>query len=560
MDYDILRIPEEPEIFGHQEPRLFTVPPRHEEVYERCATCGKVQANRPGMGCGDWLSADVIDWARGIGYNLDPWQEWSIRQGMGVLPNGKWASFENTLIISRQNGKGTVLEVRELAGLYVLGEELIIHTAHELKTAQEHFRRIITTLENNPNLSRRLKGKPRASHGEESIELKAEPTLIFGPGGRRIRRRVACRLRFLARSRGSARGFTCNCLVYDEAMILDTTSVGASMPTMSAVANSQMWFTGSAGLEDSFQLARSRSRIVKDTKDLFGAEWSIIPHKETCPRDEIKGRPSNNFVICDAHDDRDKPASWAKANPAFGYRLSAAFTRNELATLVPLEFDRERNGVGEWPAEDAEWKVVPEDLWETLTTVYSKQNSVEAGTQWAFGIDVDEDGRNASIAAACYRPSTGQIVMMLRFAKQGTGWVLERIKALDAKYRPIAIVVPRAGPAAGLGDDIQKLWPDNPKWGTKVIRATVTDEAAAYAWFVQQCKDRKKPLVHRSIEKDPLLYRALGNAETRLVGDGGKSFCRRDSEQDITPVTSGTLAAWGLNRKLRSYDPTTSVA
>ncbi len=39
------------------------------------------------------------------------------------------------LIISRQNGKGTVLEVRELGGLFVLGEELIIHTAHEFKTA-----------------------------------------------------------------------------------------------------------------------------------------------------------------------------------------------------------------------------------------------------------------------------------------------------------------------------------------------------------------------------------------------------------------------------------------
>ena len=31
------------------------------------------------------------------------------------------------LICSRQNGKGALLEARELAGLFLLGEELILH-------------------------------------------------------------------------------------------------------------------------------------------------------------------------------------------------------------------------------------------------------------------------------------------------------------------------------------------------------------------------------------------------------------------------------------------------
>jgi hypothetical protein len=77
---------------------------------------------------------------------------------------------------------------------------------------------------------------------------------------------------------------------------------------------------------------------------------------------------------------------------------------------------------------------------------------------------------------------------------------------------------------------------------------------------VQQCKDRRKPLVHPVQEKAAALYRAVGTAETRLVGDGGKTWSRRDSESDITPATSANLAAWGLNKKLRETNPMDGIA
>src|SRR5512146_518094 len=342
------------QLIGAQRPRLYTAPDRHRQKAVSCPSCGNVtDPAYEAIGCGDYVSQDILDWAKGYGYKLDDWQQWVIREGCGVRPDGHWASFENTLIVSRQNGKGAILEVRELAGLYVLREELIIHTAHELKTAQEHFRRVVSTIDQHPALSRRMKGKPRASHGEEAIELLPSPTIIFGAGRKRVQKSVAPRLRFLARSRGSARGFTCDCLVYDEAMILSVESVGASLPALSAKPNSQMWLTGSAGLEDSDQLARSRRRIVRNSKDLFGAEWSIIPHLPTCPRDRNRGRATNDFVVdCFEHDDRDIPHAWAKANPAYGIRLNEDFTRNEMAILSAVEFDRERNGVGQWPEEE----------------------------------------------------------------------------------------------------------------------------------------------------------------------------------------------------------------
>jgi hypothetical protein len=541
-------------------PRFWTAPPRHRDIIETCAVCQRPRY--PDKGCGDQTSADILAWAKGIGYDLDPWQIWTLTEGLGTKPNGKWAAKQNTVIVSRQNGKGTILEVRELAGLYVLREPLIIHTAHLLVTAQEHFLRLIETIDNNPSLSRQLKGRPRLANGQESITLKAKPTLIMGAGGKRIRRNGVVRLKFLARAgKGSARGLSCDCLVFDEAMILPTELVGAALPTLSARANPQVWFTGSAGMEDSFQLAKSRSRIVRDSKDLFGAEWSAQLHKETCPRDERRGRRSNDYVVdCVAHYDRDDPRTWAIANPALGGRLTVEWIREaELGEMDADEFDRERCGDGQWPTEEAQWKVIAEDLWETLAVPLKSRTR-----PFAFGVDVSEDSSSATISAAWAMGAgtTRKIVIEVPRGceRPGTGWVLTRLIQLDQKWNPIAIVVPRSGPAAGLGDDIEKQWPDSPKWGTKVVRATVTDEAAAFAWFVQQCKDRRKPLVHPVQEKAAALYRAVGTAETRLVGDGGKTWSRRDSESDITPATSANLAAWGLNKKLRETNPMDGIA
>jgi hypothetical protein len=548
---------EEPEVFGQQMPRLWTAPDRHREEVSTCPSCGITDDGYAGIGCGDYTSTEILDWSKGFGYKPDPWQEWAIREACGTRPDGRWASFENDLIVSRQNGKGTILEMRELAGMYLLGEKLIIHTAHELKTAQEHFLRVIQTIENYPALSRRMKGKPRFSHGEEQIQLLSKPTLIFGAGRKRVYESVSPRLRFLARSRGSARGFTCNCLVYDEAMILSAESVGASLPTMSAVPNSQMWLCGSAGMEDSEQLARSRRRIVHDTKDLFGAEWSIRHHLPTCKIDRTIGRKTNNYVVCSEHDDRDTPESAAKANPAFGYRLTWDFTKNELATLSDVEYDRERLGVGQWPAEEEAWRVVSEDLFRSLSQRPERDKNT---SQYAFALDVAEDASCASIAA-CWVHKDGYMIMEIpkNCARPGTNWVVDRLVELVNKYKPLAIVAPKTGPAAGLGDDLEKLWPKHHKFGSRLIRSTASDDAAAFAWFVQQCKDDTRPLRHIGEKAGYNLWHAVGTAETRVMGDGGNTWCRRDSTTDITPAVAGNLAAWGLNKKRRDYDLLKSI-
>jgi hypothetical protein len=459
--------------------------------------------------------------------------------------------------------KNQDLEVRELGGLYLFGESLIIHTAHEFKASREHFRRVSDTISSYDELRRRVKSVS-TSHGEEAIELRPKATLIFGSGGRQIRKSVSARLRFLARSRGSGRSFTADVVVYDEAMILSDEQVGASMPTMRAVPNPQLYYTASAGMHDSTQLAAVRRRMIRHDPTLMGAEWSINPHLDNCPRDEVAGRKSNRYVICLKHDDRDDPRSWAKSNPAFGTRIRLDHFRKELAAMSPAAFDRELLGVGDWPPEEEPWEIITEEAWDAL----AMEDPGGAVRPLAFAWDVAEDLASATIASCWDRPEPeGAIITDKMFtgqptrsravleiprgcSREGVAWVIPRLLELRKKWRPIAIVAPSNGPGASLIDEAEKA-------GLELLKAGSADEAAALALFRTKVKERG--IIHLGKEQAPAMRTAIARATTRDVGDGGKALKRRDAETDITPATSPVLAHWGLNKKRRSYDPRKSV-
>jgi phage terminase large subunit-like protein len=219
---------------GNQEPRILTGP-------KFSSTAGD----------------EAIHLAAHAGLHLDPWQQLVLRQSLGEDTAGKWAAFEVALLVARQNGKGSCLEARELWGLFLGGEQLIMHSAHLYKTSVEAYRRIKGLIQNTPDLHKRVLRYP-AAHGEEGIELKN-----------------GARLQFVARTKGSGRGFTGDCVILDEAYNLDDGALTALMPTMSARPNPQIWYTSSAGNEDSQVLGRVVRRGHRDDPSLCYMDWSI---------------------------------------------------------------------------------------------------------------------------------------------------------------------------------------------------------------------------------------------------------------------------------------------
>jgi len=165
---------------GTQQPRFWTAPPRHRDKDPACPACRNDDYS---CGCGDYQSAELLDWAANFGYDLDEWQEWWLAEATGTNPDGKWAAFENYLVVSRQNGKNQCLEVRELGGLFVFGEKMIIHTAHEFKAAAEHFRRVRDVVTGYDELRKRVKSvTPPTATRRSSCGLR--PPWSSGPAAR----------------------------------------------------------------------------------------------------------------------------------------------------------------------------------------------------------------------------------------------------------------------------------------------------------------------------------------------------------------------------------------
>ena len=449
------------------------------------------------------------------GLHLDPWQAMVLDRSLGERQDNKWAAFEVGLVIPRQSGKGSVLEARELAGLFLLGERLIIHSAHQFDTSIEHFRRLLHLIEDTPALEERVARVSR-SHGEEGIELKPDPAT-----GR------AQRIRFRTRTKGGGRGFTADLLVLDEAMILPEAMMGALLPTLSARPNPQVWYAGSAVdqevHEEGVVLARLRERALKGgDPSLAYFEWSAAFDQP----DDVKP------------DDATSEDVWAQANPGLNIRISSEHVGREQASMDPRTFAVERLGVGDWPPTDVRagrpidptvWRALADEASEAIDPVY-------------FAVDVSPD-RFASIAVAGRRRDKFRHVELVDH-KRGTGWVAERVAGLVGKHRTAAVVVDAVGPASTLIPEITDALKSAgllSKLKERELTVTSTREhAQACGLFVDLIEQQGL----RHMGQGPL-DRAVDGAVKRSVGDSWL-WSRKDSLVDISPLVAVTLALWGV--------------
>lgn len=447
---------------GVQEPRISHVPPSVSSA-----------------------GTEAAELAASVGLVLDPWQRTVLDGALGERADGRWSAFEVGLLVSRQNGKGSILEARELAGLFLFGEQLIIHSAHEFKTAQEHFRRILSLVENHDHL-RKLVSRVRTSHGEEGIELKSGQ-----------------RLRFVARTGPSGRGFSGDVIVLDEAMILSPAVMAALLPTMSARPNPQVWYTASAGFPESELLRRIRERgIAGVDPSLAWFEWSA-------PEDA----------------DLDDRAAWAQANPAMGFRVSEEFVSRERAAMPEVEFARERLGM--WDAGGLD-RVISAELWNALE---DKKFSPLKGQ--VFALDATPNRESASIGVAARRHDGLAHVEVVE-NRRDVDWLIGRAAEIQKKWSAPIYLDP-AGPVGSLMPALEAA-------GVAFVKLTAREYGQACGAFYDTVKERK--LRHFG---QPSLNSALGAARKRDLGDAW-AWHRRDYTDDISPLVSVTNALFGLLR------------
>jgi len=426
-------------------------------------------------------------------------------------------------MVSRQNGKGSILEARELAGLFLFGERTVVHSAHQFDTSKEHFNRIVDLLQGVPDFDREI-DKITRSHGDEGVLLKSGQ-----------------RLRFRTRTKGGGRGWSPDFIALDEAMYLTADHIGALMPSVSARPNTQIWYTGSAGDKESTEFGRVRARAMLGVKDengirrpdprLMYAEWSVDACTDLC------------LPSCDEHDPQNTIESYAKANPGLGIRITVEHVQSEKRSMSEEIFAQERLGVGDWPVEGDQWAVIGEDSWRARI---DEASEITPGSIKVLGVDTSPNREFSSIGVCGENGECLHVEItsdeIRTDHRPGADWVVRRVKEIWDRAKPDAVVIDRRSPAGAFIDELESL-------GVTVIvpsTSEVGDGCGSFTSGVQPRKGEVADIVHI----DQLdLNEAVAGADKRPVGDKW-GWDKKSSATDITPLVAVTLAAWGYRKVL----------
>ena len=435
------------------------------------------------------------------GLHLDPWEKLVIHLSQRTDPaSQRLLGKIVALIVSRQNGKGSILEALGLGWLFVTQEEMILHSAHQFKTAADSYKRLARCIKRVPELEAMV-GKFSNSHGNEGIVMK---------DGREYK--------FIARAGGSGRGFPAKKAVFDEAYDVDETELEDILPTLTSSPDGQSWFTSSAVNKEKHPNGRTLSKLrwqaIRQSNPLLCfMEWSV-------PED---------LSPLEYH----KREWWRYANPGWEYRPDMPSALEADFSLMSLRsFGQEHLGVGDYFPEDDGGKVITQDQWNDLEDPESRIVGKRV-----FAVHVAAYGQSSAVAVCGFNRAGRFHVEVMRQAR-GTRWVVEYLKERCERWHPIAVAYdPRTASASLEHDMIDAKLPLEPLKGNQVPQA--------FSEFYDKCVHAKS-VRHPN---QPSVNEALLAAEARNVGDGGLIWDTRKPKSDIAGLVAITNALWLFSMK-----------
>lgn len=461
---------------------------------------------------------DAIEWAESIGwdddaghgfYVLDEWQRFCIRGILSEDATARLCAEIALLIVARQNGKGTILEVVELYALFVLDLPLILHTAHLGETSADHMARLLAAIASDPELDGQC--KPVFAKGYEAIERRG-----FGE------------IRFRTRSKKGGRGGSPQMVVFDEALFLTSQQVSAILPSLSAQTmradRPLLVYASSAPIGESEMLHGLRSSVLRgEVPQAFLAEWSVeLPDTGGDLAAAIQA------VMAD-------PESLWQSNPGAGIRIDPEWCWTiERGSMTPEAWCIERLGVVF--TADGDSGVIPPADWRACLDATS---TVDGGR---IALSVGPGGTWAAVGLAGEREDGALHLEVVRHAL-GTDWLVEACRAGTAVYGPL-LVDPKT-PTMAVLTDLRNA-------GIELEELATADVARACAELqldVKNCRARHLD--------QPELNAAVAGAGIRPVGESWV-FSAKASSVDVQPLLAVTLAAHGA-RVTGSVDPLSQI-
>lgn len=475
----------------------------------------------------DSLGDEAADLAARAGLRLEPWQRDGLRTLLSVRPDGRWSCYEYGEICARQNGKTAMFLARALAGMFMLDEQLVLWSAHEVKTAMRSWRdlrrmlRTLGTVVSKDGTLLDVDGIPvkvNASNGQEGFErLDTEQEI-----------------RIVARSKGSGRGFSGDFVFIDEAFAYQEEHQDALMPTQAARPLGQIAYASSPPLDgrSAGPMYALRKRAERGDGGLGWRDWGLVDDL-----DEVLDLPPTER---DAY--LDDVARWAATNPALGLgRVEHESILRLRRSMSPRGFAREVLGL--WPrpvASGGGWTVIPETVWRGRGGALGRP---ERGRAFALSASWP-DARMGAIAVA--GALGDELLVQVIEHRPGTAWMVERATELCQRWPGAACVLDPRGPAGHLRRELEEA-------GVELTTPGPTDVAHAFGRFYAATTEDAATLRHYD---QPELDDAVRDAATRDLGDGRTwGLAKAGSGADLSPLTAATLAVGEAARRMKAPPP-----
>lgn len=456
------------------------------------------------------FAADVLE------IELIPWERWLLIHALELLDDGSFRFRTVLLLVGRQNGKSTVLQILALWAMYLFGVRLVIGTAQNLDVAEEVWQGAVEMAEATPDLDEELQHVSRVN-GKKYMQLE---------GGQRYK--VA------AASRRGGRGLSGDLVLLDELREHQTWDAWAAVTkTTMARDRAQVWGASNAGDLSSVVLRWLRRMahlalgdpdglledgdvasdvdvdgdVGEDTLGIF--EWSAPPGCKISDR-----------------------TGWCLGNPSLGYTITEKAIASAARTDPEWVFRTEvlcqwMEGTSEGP--------FPSGAWEACL---DESSGVAVEAQIGACVDVSWDRSTAHIAVAGWRDD-GRPHVEVVATGVGTHWVAPWLTDPEHPHRakwPIAVQSKRA-PASDLIETLEDAGLDVVEWDG------VEGTSALYDAVRAAVEDGHGPMLAHLDQ--PVLDIAAATAATRPVGDAW-AWDRRKSSGDASPLVAVTGALHAL--------------
>jgi len=446
---------------------------------------------------------------------------------------GRWAASVIGFLVARQNGKGGILEAVALWFLFI-GGGTTLWTAHELKTSDEAYARVMQLIKANEELTAMVAVWNGGLTGMHIIELKPE----FG----------GARLVFLARSKSSGRGLSPRRIILDEAQQLSLLAVRALRYATSAQGGERMLIycgtvPGPENDAEAWTAVRDRGR--RKDPGVAWAEWT--PDGSDDPETKID------------------PASWTVrewSNPALGRRIEAETIIDEYESALAEGdlpgFLAERCSV--WPSKGDTSRVIDMADWKLCPPLEPMLAPV------TLALEVSLDRTRAWLLAVGSNAKGDPQVEMIPTVKGGTVFEFDGVADVPARVAEViganpdikAFAVDKFGEAASLVSPIEKAIEDL-EGGKQRLRKLTIEQLGGPQWVESGGRVQDAIRHHELGHGDSQMLHAAVKAADMTKRDGVRVFKREISGPAAGPFFALLCGWWAWQRPAEAPRPRAEI-